>query len=53
MITMLTGHCFLVIWMLTGCFTKEIKNNWDEAYSSGWHDGCRAAVTYYERKKED
>ena len=53
MITMLTGHCFLVIWMLTGSFAKTIENDLNEAYSSEWHDGCRAVVTYYERKKEN
>ena len=53
MITMMTGQCLLVIWMLTGCFAKEIQTNWNEAYTNGWEDGCRAAVTYYERKKEN
>ena len=53
MITMLTGHYILVIGMITGCFAKQMKDDLNEAYSSGWHDGCRAAVVYYERKKED
>ena len=49
MITMFTGHCILVVWMVCGCFANDLN----EAYSRGWSDGCRAAVTYYERKKED